>query len=395
VSAGDCSTVLRRFAGAAAHELAIHCRPEGRSRDVAEQAEATYRALVEALSAERATAGDLASETLFLRDIRRDLPVVLGVRTRVFAELGSGTAAPLPSFIQQPAVDARGAFEVLATAVVPLDRAAASVRDVRSAPSCRCEGCVRSGARLIRLGEQSSLHTSNLYGSGGDAHEQAGDMFRAAERLLEQCDMGFRDVVRTWIHLRDIDRDYDALNQARREFFRHTGIERRPASTGVGGDPYPGAHDFSLSLQAVKSSRPLDVRGMSTPLLNEAWSYGADFARGLRLVDVNKASLHVSGTASIDEEGRTVHVGGFAAQAGRMLDNVASLLSGQGATFDDLISGVVYLKRPSDAPVLGSLCRERGFEGFPCAVVEAALCRPDLLCEAEVVAMLSPASAGA
>ena len=126
--------------------------------------------------------------------------------------------------------------------------------------------------------------------------------------------MGFGDVMRTWIHVRDIDRDYDALNQARRTFFRDRGIARRPASTGVQGIPAPDAHDFSLSLYAVRSDRPLDVAVMSTPSLNEAWSYGADFSRGLRVADANQVTLYVSGTASVDDAGRTVNVGDFAAQ---------------------------------------------------------------------------------
>ena len=83
-------------------------------------------------------------------------------------------------------------------------------------------------------------------------------------------------------------------------------------------------------------------------------------------------TLYVSGTASIDEAGRTVHVGDFEAQVDRMLHNIASLLAQQGATFENLVSGVMYLKNPSDAPVLRSMCRERGFDGFPCALVEAA-----------------------
>jgi len=219
-------------------------------------------------------------------------------------------------------------------------------------------------------------------------------MFRAAERLLERCGMEFRDVVRTWIQLRDIDRDYDALNTARREFFQHGGIELRPASTGVQGIPFSDAHDCTLSLQAVQSPHHY-VTGMSTPSLNEAWSYGADFSRGLRVVEANKITLHVSGTASIDEAGRTVHVGGFAAQAERMLDNIESLLARQGASFANLVSGVTYLKRPGDAPVLHALYRRRGFAGFPCAIVEAGLCRPELLCETEAVAMLPPLTPGA
>jgi enamine deaminase RidA (YjgF/YER057c/UK114 family) len=213
-------------------------------------------------------------------------------------------------------------------------------------------------------------------------------MFGEAERLLARADMGFGDVVRTWIHLRDIDRDYDALNEARRAFFRDRGVEPRPASTGVQGGPFPAGHDFALSLCAVRSARPLGCTPMSTPSLNEAWTYGADFSRGLRVVEANRVALHVSGTASIDEAGRTVHAGDLAAQVDRMLHNVGSLLAAQGATFAHVVSGIAYLKRRDDATLLRSMCRERGFDGFPCALVEAPLCRPELLCEAEAVALL-------
>jgi enamine deaminase RidA (YjgF/YER057c/UK114 family) len=387
--------VLRRFAGPEANELAILCRPDGGSPDTIHQAEAAYWGLAGLLTAQQASFRDLAGETLFLRDVRRDLAPVLDVRARVLADIGQSAWAPRPAFIQQAPIAQGVSFEVSASAVVPHHRDAWSVRDLQAVPSCPCEGCAHSGARLVRLGDQTSLQTTNVYGAGSDAFAQAWSMFGAAARLLEQCGMGFRDVVRIWIHLRDIDRDYDVLNRARREFFRHCGIEQRPASTGVQGIPLPAAHDFSMSLYAVKSPRPLDVTPMSTPSLNEAWSYGADFSRGLRLADANKVTLFVSGTASIDEAGRTVHVGDFAAQVARMLHNIESLLARQGATTANLASGVTYLKNPNDGALLRSMFREHGFDGFPCALVEARLCRPELLCETEAVAILPLAAEGA
>ena len=395
MSAGDCFTVLRRFAGPLADEISILCRPDGRSASPLEQADAAYRALADALTGSRASFQDVAGESLFVRDIRRELALVLDGRARVLTDLRQTDYAPLPGFIQQPPIDGGVAFELLASAVVPHDRDAWSVRDVAPAPSCPCDGCARSGARLIRLGDQVSLHTANLYGAGGDTYAQAWAMFREAERLLARCDMGFGDVVRTWIQLRDIDRDYDAFNAARRKFFQHSGVALRPASTGVQGTPFPQAHECALSLHAVKSARHLDVSGMSTPALNEAWSYGADFSRGLRVAEANRTTLHVSGTASIDEAGRTVHAGDFTTQAERMLDNIESLLARRGATCASLVSGVTYLKRPADAAALRALYRRRGFEGFPCALVEAGLCRPELLCETEAVALLPPAAAAA
>ncbi|MEB2284633.1 MAG: hypothetical protein B6D46_00500 [Polyangiaceae bacterium UTPRO1] len=382
------SAGLRRFAGPEADELTILCRPEvPSSLEPAVAAEAAYRLLATRLVDEQASFRDVTAETIFVRDIGRDLPQVLDVRARVLAEFGRDADAPAPAFIGQAPLTG-GALEIAATAVVPHRRDAWEVRDVAAESSCRCPGCARSAARVVRLGEQTSLYSSNIYGTGDDAFTQVLAMFDAAERLLAGCGMGFGDVIRTWIHLRDIDRDYDALNRARREFFRRRGLDLRPASTGVQGAPFPDMHDVSLCLQAVRSPRRLTVVRMSTPTLNEAWSYGADFSRGLRVVGVNKVALHVSGTASIDEAGRTVHLGDVAAQGERMLRNIETLLAGQGASFADLVSAVLYVKRPADAPVLRELCRRRGFDGFPYALVEAPLCRPELLCEAEAFAVL-------
>jgi enamine deaminase RidA (YjgF/YER057c/UK114 family) len=344
------------------------------------------------LAAERVSVQNLACETLLLRDIRQDLLPILDVRARVLDETGTSAVAPLPRFIQQAPAAADAAFELTATAVVPHRRDEDSVRDVRATPDCPCEGCARSGARLVRLGDRTWVHTTNLYGTGRDAFEQTRNAFLAAERLLAQCGMAFGDVMRVWIHLRDIDRDYDALNGARREFFEQRGISRRPASTGVQGPPFPDAHDVSVTVAAMQSASPLGVTPMSTPTLNEAWSYGADFSRGLRLADANAVTLFVSGTASIDEQGRTAHVSDVAAQAERMLHNIATLLAQQNAGFSDLVSAVTYLKHLRDAAALRTVCKARGFQGFPWAVVEAPLCRPELLCETEAVALL-PAAA--
>ena len=387
------STARRRCAGALADELTLRCRPPDASADATRQAEAIYRELVSQIAADAATTRHLVGETLFLRDIRRDLDAVLAARARVLGDALPG--APAPTCIGQAPLDGPAALELAVTAVLPHQPDTWAVRDLRVAPACPCPGCTRSAARLVRLGARTSLHTSNIYGRGAQAYDQALDAFDAAERLLAEAGMSFRDVIRTWIHLADIGRDYDALNQARREFFQRRAVAPRPASTGVQGLPFPAAHTVSLRLEAVQSTAALERTPISTPTLNEAWSYGADFSRGLRVADGNAVALHVSGTASIDEAGRTVHVGDLGAQIDRMLHNIATLLAGQGASFTDLMSGIIYLARPGDAPALRARCRAQGFEGFPCVLVEAPLCRPDLLCEAEAVAVLPLGSAGA
>jgi enamine deaminase RidA (YjgF/YER057c/UK114 family) len=200
--------------------------------------------------------------------------------------------------------------------------------------------------------------------------------------------MDFSDVVRTWIHLREMDRDYEDLNRARRAFFEARGIDPAPASTGIGGGPVAEGHDLCLSIYAVKAESPLVRSVMTSPTLNEANLYGADFVRGMRVVEANKIALHVSGTASVDEAGKTAHPGDFEAQADRMLVNVAALLEGQGATFGDVVSAVTYLKRPADAQRLREKLHDAGFVGFPNVLVAAPVCRPELLCETEALAVL-------
>mgnify|MGYP003482205170 CR=1 FL=1 len=76
------------------------------------------------------------SETLFLRDIGRDLPTVLDVRARVLADLGQRASAPAPAFIQQAPLGQGEAFELASSAVIPRRRDTWSVRDVAAAPAC-------------------------------------------------------------------------------------------------------------------------------------------------------------------------------------------------------------------------------------------------------------------
>lgn len=380
----SCTTQLRRVVGRLSDELAIHCHPTSGSGDPAAQSEAVYRELLTTLAAEGASMREVTRETLLVRDLRRDLPLILAAREHVGNQLGV-TDTPLPIVIQQPPIARTLSFELIASAVLPHDRAGVSVHDLANSSTCGCAGCRQSGGRLVSVDGDATLYTGQIYGAGGNAEEQVQHMFGNAESLLAQCGMQFRDVLRTWIYLRHIDRDYEVLNRVRKAFFQSCGIELRPASTAVAGGPL-GDHDIAINLVAARTRTPLQLAPMSSATLNEAWSYGAEFSRGLRIAARDHVTLQISGTASIDERGRTVHVGDCRAQAGRMLDNIAALLAGQGAAFDDLVSGVVYIRDPADAPTVQSVCRERGFDAFPCTFVEATMCRPELLCEAEVVA---------
>ena len=272
-------------------------------------------------------------------------------------------------------------------AVLP-HQSPARLEPIEARPVCGCAECARAHGLRIHVGEEVRFHAAALCGSWKNAHDRRSVCFGARRRAATAGRDGVsRRRVRTWIHMRDIDRDYADLNRARRVFFGARGIDPVPASTGIGGGPVPQGHDLCLGVYAVKAGRPLVRTVMTSPTLNEAAQYGADFVRGMKVVEANKVALHVSGTASIDEQGRTAHVGDFDAQAERMFVNIAALLKGQGAAFGDVVSAITYLKHPADAERLREKIRAAGFEGFPHALVAAPICRPDLLCETEALAV--------
>lgn len=389
---------LRRLEGPLARELHLVARPVGEAADAAGQAEATYHAVAQALAAEGGGLASIVAETAHLRDVGADVGSLTAARHSAFEAAGAAPRGAAFAAVGQAPLDERARFELAAHAVVPRlaadggdDPSAASpvVDEIGAPGACDCPHCTASYGVRRSLGPEVRLQASALCGQGDGAYAQTLAMFERAEAILEAAGLAFRDVVRTWIHLREMDRDYDDLNAARRAFFTARGIDPPPASTGIGGAPSAAGHDLCLGFLAIRSPAPVTRAVMHAPTLNEAPRYGADFVRGMRVVEANKDALYVSGTASIDEAGRTAHPGDVEAQAERMLRNVSALLEGQGAAFGDIASATTYLRHPADADKLRAVFRSAGYEGFPHVLVEAPICRPDLLCETEAISIRS------
>jgi enamine deaminase RidA (YjgF/YER057c/UK114 family) len=129
--------------------------------------------------------------------------------------------------------------------------------------------------------------------------------------------------------------------------------------------------------------------------LNEAIEYGSAFSRGLRLEFGNIIVLLISGTASIDEQGRTVHVGDFRAQLRRTFANITALLASEGATWKDIVRTTCYLRDiDRDYGAFNeertAFYQEQGLDPFPASTgIQAHLCRPELLIEIEAIAVFT------
>jgi 2-iminobutanoate/2-iminopropanoate deaminase len=143
----------------------------------------------------------------------------------------------------------------------------------------------------------------------------------------------------------------------------------------------------------------IQKKPISAPeVLNEAYAYAkpSSFSRGMRL-DLNGFTvLLISGTASIDENGVSVHIGDFRGQARRMFSNVTALLASEGATWNDVVRTTYYLRDiDRDYGVFNeertTFYRQQGLDPLPASTgIQAKLCRPELLVEMEAIAIFRP-----
>jgi len=147
-------------------------------------------------------------------------------------------------------------------------------------------------------------------------------------------------------------------------------------------------------LLAEVANAPVEKRAITNhSTLNEAYDYGSAFSRGMR-IDLNGLTiLLISGTASIDDHGRTVHVGDLRAQVRRTFDNITKLLASEGATWHDIVRTTCYLRDIERDYALFNEIRtqffkEQGLNPLPASTcIQAILCRPELLIEMEAIAI--------
>jgi enamine deaminase RidA (YjgF/YER057c/UK114 family) len=135
-------------------------------------------------------------------------------------------------------------------------------------------------------------------------------------------------------------------------------------------------------------------KAISAPeVLNEAYHYErpSSFSRGIRLDFNGLTVLLISGTASVDETGASVHVGDLRAQVRRMYRNVTALIASEGATWKDVVRTTYYL-RDIDRDYAAfneertAFYQQQGLDPLPASTgIEAKLCRPELLVEMEAI----------
>jgi enamine deaminase RidA (YjgF/YER057c/UK114 family) len=244
---------------------------------------------------------------------------------------------------------------------------------------------LRGGARHLRL--MSITPHADLRESA-DVVDMTYDMLAQAGHALTDRGLGFKDVVRTWIYVRDIEHNYGLVHQARNRFFEEQHLVRLPASTCVEGVLPGAAAPVGMDLYAVAAKAGVAVQAIASGPMGEASSYGSSFARGSQIVEPDRKTLYISGTASIDASGAVVAAGDIHGQLDCMFDNVQALLARSGMQLRDVVNATAYLKRKDDFRDFLKAAYAYGLTAeTPTAVVVADLCRPEWLCEIEVCAV--------
>jgi len=159
---------------------------------------------------------------------------------------------------------------------------------------------------------------------------------------------------------------------------------------------------FAEILETIAHA-PVTKRAITNhEVLNEAHAYAkpSSFSRGMR-IDLNGLTiLLISGTASIDEHGVSVHIGDFRAQMRRTLANISGLLASEGCSWHDIVRTTCYLRdieRDYEAfnEERTAFFKEQGLDPLPASTgIQAILCRPELLVEIEAIAMFRTEKTG-
>lgn len=92
---------------------------------------------------------------------------------------------------------------------------------------------VPAGARLMFVSGTASVGPEGESLYAGDFQAQARQAFENARAVLRCAGADWQDVVKATIYLRDIARDYAALNEVRSAYFREVGVAEYPASTCI------------------------------------------------------------------------------------------------------------------------------------------------------------------
>lgn len=178
--------------------------------------------------------------------------------------------------------------------------------------------------------------------------------------------------------------DLSKLTEGERSEMQKLGIL---TGNDLSGYKYPEIH---------KKRPPVEKVSVHAPqIINEAYDYQkpSSFSRALKLEIGGHKILLISGTASVNEEGKAEHIGDFKAQLWRTYRNITNLLAAEDMTWHDVVRTTNYLRDIERDYVEFNKIRTTFFnwlnlDPLPASTgIQARLCWETLLVEIEAYAI--------
>lgn len=255
-------------------------------------------------------------------------------------------------------------------------------------------------ARLWTAPDFRMLHLPAVRGTLADdslpnGHEaQARQVFENIGRGLTAHGFRYTEVVRTWIYSSRLLDWYGDLNRIRTAHFRRVGIDGSPgrpfpASTGIQGRA--DQEECVIDVLAVQNTSPRGIAVTpvcASPRQDQSFNYGSAFSRGMTLDIEGRRTIHISGTASINTAGESTHIDDPEYQSLETLLCIGSILEEQGGTLSNITSATLFCKTPEAWDAWKRVTQLLQVPDFPKIVVQADVCRHDLLVEMEAVAVI-------
>ncbi len=227
-----------------------------------------------------------------------------------------------------------------------------------------------------------------------DAATQAELMFTNANAVLKAHRFTYGQVKRTWIYVRRLLEWYDDLNRVRSAFYRTEGLDMGgghafPASTGI--QCSCADEEIMMDMLAFDTDGP--EMASAAPITtssrqHQSFKYGSAFSRGMTFEIEGRKTVHISGTASIDSAGASIHVGDAEMQSLETLMCIAAILEEQGGGLENITSATLFCKDRAAYEAWQRVSRLLRVPAIPRICVLADVCRHDLLVEMEAVATI-------
>lgn len=238
-------------------------------------------------------------------------------------------------------------------------------------------------ARYCRLGDLRAADTSV------SRPDQALQTFEMIEAALGGAGMDFSHLVRTWLYLDELLSWYGPFNKVRTEYFGERGVFDRlvPASTGISGpNPY-GAAVIAGALGIEPKAADYRAVPVPSPLQCPALEYGSSFSRAVEFGTKKCRRMSISGTASIEPGGETVHLDNVDGQIDLTMKVVDAILTSRRMGWDNVVRAIAYVKDNQSTAAVGQYLSSNDLTEVPVVITENHICRDNLLFELELEAI--------